>query len=173
MPALTPAALPSVPALTWNVFDFGRIRGNVRLQDARLQQSIEVFQNSVLQAAREIDDAAISVVKTAERQLITRRCAARRGALARACECTLSGRLCGFSASDRRPARAFHPGGAAADQSKRSHQRRHRAIQVPGRRLDRHAHGTNDSGIRCVTRCGVARTGADCSTDPLPTDAGP
>jgi len=58
------------PALTWNVFDFGRIRGNVRLQDARLQQSIEVFQNSVLQAAREIDDAAISVVKTAERQLV-------------------------------------------------------------------------------------------------------
>jgi outer membrane protein TolC len=51
------------------VFDFGRIRGNVRLQDARLQESIEVFQNSVLQAAREIDDAAISVVKTAERQV--------------------------------------------------------------------------------------------------------
>lgn len=56
------------PALTWNVFDFGRIRGNVRLQDARLQQSIEVFQNSVLQAAREIDDAAISIVKTREQQ---------------------------------------------------------------------------------------------------------
>jgi NodT family efflux transporter outer membrane factor (OMF) lipoprotein len=58
------------PALTGNVFDFGRIRGNVRLQDARLQQSIEFFQNSVLQAAREIDDAAIRVVKTAERQLV-------------------------------------------------------------------------------------------------------
>jgi NodT family efflux transporter outer membrane factor (OMF) lipoprotein len=58
------------PALTWNVFDFGRIRNNVRLQDARLQQSIEVFQNSVLQAAREIDDAAISVVKTARQQEI-------------------------------------------------------------------------------------------------------
>ena len=62
-------SLAAGPALTWNVFDFGRIRGNVRLQDARLQESIEVFQNSVLQAAREIDDAAISVVKTAERQL--------------------------------------------------------------------------------------------------------
>jgi len=56
------------PALTWNVFDFGRIRGNVRLQDARLQQTIEVFQDRVLQAAREIDDSAIGVVKTAERQ---------------------------------------------------------------------------------------------------------
>lgn len=58
------------PSLTWNVFDFGRIRNNVRLQDARLQQTIEVFQRSVLQAAREIDDAAISVVKTDEQQLL-------------------------------------------------------------------------------------------------------
>jgi outer membrane protein TolC len=58
------------PALTWNVFDYGRIRNNVRLQDARLQQSIEIFQDSVLQAAREIDDAAISVVKTGEQQLV-------------------------------------------------------------------------------------------------------
>lgn len=56
------------PALTWNVFDFGRIRGNVRLQDARLQQTIEAFQDRVLQAAREIDDSAIGVVKTAEQQ---------------------------------------------------------------------------------------------------------
>ena len=63
-------SLVAGPALTWNVFDFGRIRGNVRLQDARLQQSIEFFQDSVLQAAREIDDAAIRVVKTAERQLV-------------------------------------------------------------------------------------------------------
>jgi NodT family efflux transporter outer membrane factor (OMF) lipoprotein len=58
------------PSLRWNVFDYGRIRNNVRLQDARLQESIEAFQNSVLQAAREIDDAAITVVKTREQQLI-------------------------------------------------------------------------------------------------------
>jgi outer membrane protein TolC len=42
----------------------------VRLQDARLQQSIEVFQNNVLQAARQIDDAAISVVKTGEQHRV-------------------------------------------------------------------------------------------------------
>jgi len=56
------------PALTWNIFDYGRIRNNVRVQDARLQQSIELFQNSALLAAQEIDDAAISVVKTGEQQ---------------------------------------------------------------------------------------------------------
>jgi NodT family efflux transporter outer membrane factor (OMF) lipoprotein len=58
------------PALTWSVFDYGRIRNNVRLQDARLQQSIEVFQDRVLQAAREIDDAAIRLAKTREQQAI-------------------------------------------------------------------------------------------------------
>ena len=58
------------PSLSWNVFDQGRIRNNVRLQDARLQQSIEAFQNTVLLAAREIDDAAVIVVKTAEQQII-------------------------------------------------------------------------------------------------------
>jgi NodT family efflux transporter outer membrane factor (OMF) lipoprotein len=56
------------PALRWNLFDHGRIANNVRVQDARLQQLIEQYQNTVLQAAREIDDAAISVVKTREQQ---------------------------------------------------------------------------------------------------------
>ncbi len=58
------------PALQWNVFDYGRIRNNVRVQDARLQQLIEAYQNIVLQAAREVDDAAYSMRKTAEQQLL-------------------------------------------------------------------------------------------------------
>jgi NodT family efflux transporter outer membrane factor (OMF) lipoprotein len=58
------------PAVRWNIFDYGRIENNVRVQDARLQQLIEQYQETVLQAAREIDDAAIGVVKTAEQQTI-------------------------------------------------------------------------------------------------------
>lgn len=58
------------PALSWNLFDYGRIRNNVRLQDVRLQQTIEAFQYKVVQAAREIDDAAITVVKTDEQQAV-------------------------------------------------------------------------------------------------------
>ncbi len=54
------------PALQWNIFDYGRIENNVRVQDARLQQAIENYRNTVLRAAREIDDAAISIVKTRE-----------------------------------------------------------------------------------------------------------
>jgi NodT family efflux transporter outer membrane factor (OMF) lipoprotein len=56
--------------LRWNIFDYGRIANNVRVQDARLQQLIESYQNSVLQAAREVDDAAYSIQKTAEQQVI-------------------------------------------------------------------------------------------------------
>ncbi len=58
------------PGFTWNLFNYGRLENNVRVQDALLQQSIERYQNTVLQAAREIDDAAISVVKTREQDAI-------------------------------------------------------------------------------------------------------
>ncbi|MGB5451848.1 MAG: TolC family protein [Sedimenticolaceae bacterium] len=58
------------PAVRWNLFDHGRISNNVRLQDARLQQLIESYQNTVLQAAREVDDAGVSVVKTVEQQAL-------------------------------------------------------------------------------------------------------
>jgi outer membrane protein TolC len=56
--------------VNWNIFDHGRIANNVRVQDARLQQLIEQYRDTVLQAAREIDDAAISVVKAAEQQKV-------------------------------------------------------------------------------------------------------
>lgn len=54
------------PSLRWNLFDYGRIRANVRVQDVRLQQALLAFDLTLLQAAREVDDAAIAVVKTAE-----------------------------------------------------------------------------------------------------------
>jgi len=58
------------PALQWNIFDYGRIENNVRVQDARLQQLIEAYQDSVLKATREVDDAAYSIQKTAEQQVL-------------------------------------------------------------------------------------------------------
>ncbi|WP_454757974.1 efflux transporter outer membrane subunit [Cupriavidus campinensis] len=60
------------PSLRWNVFDYGRIRNNVRMQDARLQQLIVAYQESVRQAAREADDAASGLIKAFERDVILR-----------------------------------------------------------------------------------------------------
>jgi multidrug efflux system outer membrane protein len=54
------------PSFTWNIFDYGRIKNNVRVQDARYQQLTELYRDSVLQAAREVDDAAIAYVKSLE-----------------------------------------------------------------------------------------------------------
>ena len=46
------------PALVWNVFDYGRLTNQVLVQDARFQQLYEQYQDVVLRAARELDDAA-------------------------------------------------------------------------------------------------------------------
>jgi outer membrane protein TolC len=46
------------PALVWNVFDHGVLTNQVLVQDARFQQLYEQYQDVVLRAARELDDAA-------------------------------------------------------------------------------------------------------------------
>jgi len=54
------------PSLVWNVFDHGRLTNTVLVQDARFQQLYEQYQDAVLQAAREVDDAAVAFAKTGE-----------------------------------------------------------------------------------------------------------
>ena len=48
------------PALVWNIFDYGRLKNQVLVQDARFQQLYEQYQDAVLRAAREVDDAAVT-----------------------------------------------------------------------------------------------------------------
>ncbi len=50
--------------LVWNVFDYGRLTNQVLVQDARFQQLYEQYQEVVLQAAREVDDAAVGFAKS-------------------------------------------------------------------------------------------------------------
>lgn len=58
------------PSFTWKLFNYGRLENNVRVQDARLQQAIEAYELTVLAAAGEVDDAAISVVKTRDQTVL-------------------------------------------------------------------------------------------------------
>ncbi|CAB3761916.1 efflux transporter outer membrane subunit [Paraburkholderia humisilvae] len=58
------------PSVTWNLFDHGKITNNVRVQDARLQQAIVVYQNTVREAAREADDAATAMLAALQRDTI-------------------------------------------------------------------------------------------------------
>ena len=52
------------PALSWNVFDHGRLTNQVLVEDARFRQLYEVYQDTVLRAAREMDDAAVLFAKS-------------------------------------------------------------------------------------------------------------
>ena len=51
------------PSLVWNIFDWGRLKNQVLVQDARFQQLYEQYQDTVLRAARELDDAATDFAK--------------------------------------------------------------------------------------------------------------
>jgi len=51
------------PIFSWPILNYGRLKNNIRVQDARYQQAIINYQNTVLFAAREVEDAMISFLK--------------------------------------------------------------------------------------------------------------
>jgi NodT family efflux transporter outer membrane factor (OMF) lipoprotein len=51
------------PQFSWNIFNYGQIRNNVRVQDARYQQTLVNYQNTVLRAYQETEDAMIGFVQ--------------------------------------------------------------------------------------------------------------
>ena len=44
----------------WPFLNYGRIRNNIRVQDTRLQQALVAYRETVIQAAREVEDAVTS-----------------------------------------------------------------------------------------------------------------
>lgn len=48
------------PSFVWPFLNYGRIKNNVRVQDARLQQALVSYRESVLQAAREVQDSMVA-----------------------------------------------------------------------------------------------------------------
>jgi NodT family efflux transporter outer membrane factor (OMF) lipoprotein len=50
------------PSFVWPFLNYGRIKNNVRVQDARLQQALVNYRETVLQAAREAEDAMASFI---------------------------------------------------------------------------------------------------------------
>jgi len=55
------------PSVSWDIFNYGRIKNNVRVQDARLQQLLVNYQNVVLEAAREVEDALVGFIQAKRR----------------------------------------------------------------------------------------------------------
>lgn len=58
------------PYFSWNILNYGRIRNNVRVQDARLQQQLENYQNTVLNAVKEVEDNMVAMLRSREQERI-------------------------------------------------------------------------------------------------------
>jgi NodT family efflux transporter outer membrane factor (OMF) lipoprotein len=52
------------PSISWNLFNYGRITNSIRVEDARFQQLAVDYENTVLQAVQEVEDAMIAFLRT-------------------------------------------------------------------------------------------------------------
>ena len=55
------------PGISWNILNYGRIKNNVRAEDALFQQAILNYRNTVLQANEEVENGIISFLNEQER----------------------------------------------------------------------------------------------------------
>src|SRR5260370_594449 len=55
------------PTFTWNILNYGRILNNVRLQDARFQELVADYQNTVLSAAQDVENGLVTFLKAQRR----------------------------------------------------------------------------------------------------------
>ena len=54
------------PSFRWDIFNYGRLKNNVRVQDARFQQLLVNYQNTVLRAGQEVEDALVAFLRAQE-----------------------------------------------------------------------------------------------------------
>ena len=54
------------PSFSWDLFNYGRITNAVRVEDARFQQLAVDYENTVLEAYQEVEDALIAYLRTQE-----------------------------------------------------------------------------------------------------------
>jgi NodT family efflux transporter outer membrane factor (OMF) lipoprotein len=52
------------PNFQWNLLNYGRITNNVRAQDARFRTAVSQYQQTVLSAGREVEDALVAFVQS-------------------------------------------------------------------------------------------------------------
>ena len=60
------------PSFVWPFFNYGRIRNNIRVQDARLQQALVNYVETVNQGVREVEDALVAFEGSEDQDLILR-----------------------------------------------------------------------------------------------------
>ncbi len=53
-----------LPSFQWNILNYGRITNNVRVQDARFDRAVLQYQQAVLAAGREVEDALVGFIQS-------------------------------------------------------------------------------------------------------------
>ena len=56
------------PTMQWRIFDSGRIRANIRVQDARQEQALTAYEQTALNAFEEVENSLVAYAKEQERQ---------------------------------------------------------------------------------------------------------
>jgi len=56
------------PTMVWNVFDGGRIRSNIKVQDSLTEQALLNYEQTVITALQEVEDAMVGFVQESERR---------------------------------------------------------------------------------------------------------
>ncbi len=70
------------PSFQWNILNYGQITNNVRVQDARFQELLITYQNTVLAAQQEVEDNLIAFLKAQDQAgFLAKSATAARGAL--------------------------------------------------------------------------------------------
>jgi NodT family efflux transporter outer membrane factor (OMF) lipoprotein len=52
------------PSITWDLFNYGRITNSVRVEDARFQELVAIYENTVIQAAQEAEDSMVAFLRS-------------------------------------------------------------------------------------------------------------
>lgn len=54
------------PTVQWPILNYGRIKNNIRMQDARFQELLVNYRNTVLKAAQEVEDSMVGFLRSQE-----------------------------------------------------------------------------------------------------------
>lgn len=55
------------PTIEWPILNYGRITNNVRVQDARFEQLMVTYRNTVLSAAKDVEDALVGFLRSQDK----------------------------------------------------------------------------------------------------------
>jgi outer membrane protein TolC len=55
------------PAFTWNIFNYGRLLSNKRLQEARFQELVITYRNTVLSADQDVENGLVTFLRAQQR----------------------------------------------------------------------------------------------------------